>query len=254
MSENNIAEVIANDISAYKGENMIAVISAKHGCGKTWVSVTLAQVLSGYKKKVLLVDAAKGSNNVKMQLGLQDKADLDKVIYGGHSLNQVIIPYNKGRFDVILGNAFSSCLSTMSQGGLQIFAGDINIVSQNYDITILDIDSGEQKMIDALAGMAKKVIIVINDSVSSLVDGYELVRYFTKHYPQSQLNIVVNYTNSQKEGLRAYDALGATCMQNLGYENNSYPDLSIFLGISIFFGKVSYYSSLMFLKVFPLLY
>lgn len=217
MSEKNIAEIIANDISAYKGENMIAVISGKHGSGKTWFAITLAQVLSGYKKKVLLVDVAKGTTNVKMQLGLQDKLDLDKVVYGGYSLNQVVIPYNKGRFDVILGNGVSSCLSTMSQGGLQIFGGDLNIMSKNYDITILDVDSGEQKMIDALAGMAKSVIIISSDNVSSLTDSYELTRHFTKHYPQSQLSVIINYTNSQKEGMRAYEALSTTCMQHLGY-------------------------------------
>ncbi len=216
MMESNIAEIIANDISAYKGENMIAIVSGEHGCGKTCLAISLAQVLSGFRRKILLFDAAKGINNVKLQLGLHQAQDLDKVIYGGKSLNQIIISYQKGHFDVILGNAASSCLSTMSQGSLQIFGEDLNIVAQNYDITILDIDSKEPKMTDALAGMAKSVIVLSTDKVSSLTESYELVRHFVKCYPQSQINIVINYANSQKEGERAYNALKSTCIKNLG--------------------------------------
>ena len=217
MTNPNIAEVIANDISAYKGENMLAVVSGYHAAGKTWFSISLAQVLSQYKKKILVVDTSKGINNVKMQLGLQNNHDLDQVVYGHSSINQVITPYPKGHFDVILSNPNSSCLNTMSQGSLQIFGGDLNIVAQNYDTTILDIDTGESLAVNALAGMAKTVIIVSSENLSSLTESCELIRHFTLHYPQSKLKIVINYVNSFIEGQRAYESLKSACQQHLEY-------------------------------------
>lgn len=197
--------------SSFKGENIIAIMSAQHGCGKTWFAISLAQVLGALKQKVLLFDASGGLNNIKNQLGLGDFPDLDKVVYGGESLNQITVTYNKGHFDVILGNYASSGLATMSIGGLQIFSDDLNIVSQNYDMTILDIDSTAADASKVLSYMSKSIIVICNDTISSITESYKLIRDLYAHCPHSVIGVVINQVNDYIDGKRAYASLSEAC-------------------------------------------
>ena len=87
---NEITFSFAKESIQTKGKNIVAVVSGFRGCGKTWFSVNLAHALSLYKQKVMLFDGDCGLNNTKVQLGLEFANDLDAVIYGNRTLNQII--------------------------------------------------------------------------------------------------------------------------------------------------------------------
>ncbi len=197
--------------SYYKGKNMIAVISGHHGSGKTWLSISLAQVLSSLKQRVLLFDGSGGLNNVKKQLGIISNQDLDKVIYSGDCLNQIIIPYPKGKFDIILSNPSSSGLATMSLGCLQIFGDDLNIIAQGYDKVILDVDTTESEAARVLIGMSKSIIMVCNDNIASIIECYQNLSELYKQYPHKKIGIVINQVDSDVNGRRAYAELAFAC-------------------------------------------
>lgn len=217
--ENEIINSSYNQLepSYYKGRNMIAIMSGRHGSGKTWLAVALAQVLSAMKQKVLLFDGSGGINNIKKQLGLENCPDLDKVIYKGCCLNQVITCYSKGRFDMILSNPESSGLATMSIGCLQIFGDDLNIISQDYDKVIMDIDVNDNEAAHVLAGMAKSIIVVCGNTVASMHESYQLIREFYMRYPQTDVKVLINQVDNYKEGHRTFDSLTETCRHFLDY-------------------------------------
>ena len=105
MTENNKkSDIFAIEASTQKGKNIIAVVSGRRGIGKTWFAVSLSHALSQLKQKVLLFDGDCGLNNIKIQLGLADANDLNAVINGQNSLNQVVFNYDKGHFDIAAGN------------------------------------------------------------------------------------------------------------------------------------------------------
>lgn len=217
--ENEVADNSFSQLkpSYYKGKNMIAVMSGRHGSGKTWLAVSLAQVMSAMKQRVLLFDGSGGINNIKKQLGLEDCPDLDKVIYDGACLNQVITCYSKGKFDMVLSNPASSGLATMSIGCLQIFGNDLNIIAQDYDKVILDIDVNDNDAAHVLAGMSKSVIVVCNNSVASMTESYQIIRDFYMRYPQINIQVVINQADNYTEGQRTFDSLAATCQRFLDY-------------------------------------
>ena len=210
-NKTEITTDFAEEALQLKGKNMLAVISGHRGCGKTWFSLNLAHAFSLFKQKVMLFDGDCGLNNTKIQLGLDFANDLDAVIYGNRTLNQVIFNYEKGRFDIAVGNSGSSGLSTMSIGRLQILGEDLNIISQNYDKMILDLSSGITNPTKVLAGMSQSAIIICNDDPQSITNNYELIRLMTTRFPNTSLSIVVNQVNYIEDGLRTYKMLQKAC-------------------------------------------
>lgn len=214
---NEITVNFAEEAMQVKGKNMLAVISGYRGCGKTWFSLNLAHAMSLYKQRVMLFDGDCGLNNTKIQLGLEFANDLDSVIYGNRTLNQVIFNYDKGRFDIAVGNPGSSGLSTMSIGRLQILGDDLNLVSQNYDKMILDMSSGISNSTKVLAGMSQSAIIICNDTPHSIVANYELIKIMSTRYPNTSLGVVINQVNYIEDGLRAYKLLKKACNEFLKF-------------------------------------
>lgn len=216
MNDTNInSAIFAEEASALKGKNMIAVISGRRGSGKTWFAVTLAHALSLYKQKTLLFDGDCGLNNTKIQLGLEFANDLDAVIYGNRSLNQVVFAYDKGRFDIAAGNPGSSGLATMSVGRLQILGDDLNILAQSYDQTILDMSAGIANPAKVLAGMSQSVIVVCTVEPQSITDNYGLIKLIATRYPKAFISIVINQVNTIEEGQRTYNMLEKACCEFL---------------------------------------
>ncbi len=212
---NEITFSFAKESIQTKGKNIVAVVSGFRGCGKTWFSVNLAHALSLYKQKVMLFDGDCGLNNTKVQLGLEFANDLDAVIYGNRTLNQIIFNYEKGKFDIAVGNPGSSGLSTMSLGRLQILGDDLNLVSQNYDKLILDMSSGITNSTKVLAGMSQSAIVICNDNPQSIIDNYEMIKIMSARYPNTSLSIVINQVNYIEDGLRTYKMLKKACSEFL---------------------------------------
>ena len=204
-----------SDSASLKGKKMLAIVSGCRNSGKTWFSITLSQALSLFKQKVLLFDGDCGLNNIKIQLGLDMAKDLNLVMSGLKSLNQVIFDYDRGHFSVAAGNPGASGLSTLAVGRLQILGDDLNILSQNYDFTILDIRTGLSNSTKVLAGMSQSAIVVCTDAPQSITDNYGLIKLLTTRYPKTSLGVVVNQVNDINSGLRTYNMLNKACQEFL---------------------------------------
>ncbi len=216
MTENNKkSDIFAIEASKQKGKNIIAVVSGRRGIGKTWFAVSLSHALSQLKQKVLLFDGDCGLNNIKIQLGLADANDLNAVINGQNSLNQVVFNYDKGHFDIAAGNPAGIGLSTVSVGRLQILGDDLSILSQNYDKTILDIGAGLSNAAKVLTGMSGTAVMLCTDEPRSVIDSYSLIKLFAGRYPRTALKIVINQSNTINDGLRTYAMLERACREFL---------------------------------------
>ena len=70
---------------------VIAVSSGKGGVGKTNVCVNLGIGLINQGKSVMIMDADLGMANIDVMLGLKPQYDLDDVISGNCSLEEIIV-------------------------------------------------------------------------------------------------------------------------------------------------------------------
>ena len=196
---------------ATKGRNVIAVASGKGGVGKTWFSITMAHALARAGRKVLLFDGDLGLANVDIQLGLMPKVDLGSVVSGRLTLNQALVAFPEGRFDVIAGRSGSGTLANIPLSRLQMLGEDLMLLAGSYDHVVVDLGAGVEKAGRLLARNAGTVMVVTTDEPTSLTDAYAFIKVTHLEHPGTDMRVVVNMANSTREGERIYATLLKAC-------------------------------------------
>jgi flagellar biosynthesis protein FlhG len=194
-----------------KRGKLIAVASGKGGVGKTFLSITLSQALARRKQRTLLFDGDLGLANIDIQLGLMPQYDLGSVIAGKLSLNQAAMAYDACGFDVIAGRSGSGSLASIPLSRLQIMAEDLALLATRYDRVVLDLSAGVEKSVRQLAKAADTLLVVTSDEPTSLTDAYAFIKITALERPHTDIRIVVNASNSTREGERTYQTLHKAC-------------------------------------------
>ena len=197
-------------VSTRRGK-IIAVASGKGGVGKTFLSITLSHALAKRGQRTLLFDGDLGLPNVDIQLGLMPRYDLGTVVAGKIALNQAAVHYDAGGFDVIAGRSGSGSLANVPLARLQILGEDLALMAARYDRIVIDLGAGVEKSVRQIARSADTVVIVTSDEPTSLTDAYAFIKISMMERPQMDFRIVVNASNSTREGERTYQTLLKAC-------------------------------------------
>lgn len=208
---NTDPDKLAAPVARKRNRNMIAVASGKGGVGKTWFSITLAHSLAKSGQRVLLFDGDLGLANLDIQLGLMPKHDLSSVVGGRLTLNQAIIDYPEGGFDIIAGRSGSGGLANVASSRLQMVGDDLALLAANYDTVLLDLGAGIERTVRQLAHNAKSCIVLLTDEPTSLTDAYAFIKIMHADRPDIDIKVVTNIVNSTREGERTYNTLLKAC-------------------------------------------
>ncbi|MCI5060217.1 MAG: MinD/ParA family protein [Alphaproteobacteria bacterium] len=194
-----------------KGTNIIAVASGKGGVGKTWFSITLSHALANSGKKVLLFDGDLGLANVDVQLGLMPKRDLNDVIRGRLGLRKVIQPFADGGFDIIAGRSGQASLSALPAQRLTMLRDQLIEVAHEYDVVILDLGAGVDRIVRMLSASAIRTLLVTTDEPTSLTDAYAFIKLGSAAGTSKNVGVVVNQASNSSEGQKTYKTLLKAC-------------------------------------------
>ncbi|MEO5338352.1 MAG: MinD/ParA family protein [Magnetospirillum sp. WYHS-4] len=194
-----------------KGRNMLAIASGKGGVGKTWFAITLAHALSKRSIRVLLFDADLGLANLDIQLGLMPKEDLGGVLAGKLTLNQAVLPFEEGGFDIIAGRSGSGSLANIPPSRIQLLTDDLALLAAAYDKVILDLGAGIEKTVRQFTHNVGTCIVLTTDEPTALTDAYAFIKLTHMERPGTDIRIVVNTANSTREGERTYNTLLKAC-------------------------------------------
>jgi flagellar biosynthesis protein FlhG len=193
------------------GQNMVAIASGKGGVGKTWLAITLTHALAQQKLRALLFDGDLGLANLDIQLGLMPKHDLGSVIAGRLTLNQAVLTYEEGNFDIIAGRSGSGGLANVPVSRLQILGDDLNLLAAAYDKVIIDLGAGVERTVRQLTQSVGTCLVVATDEPTSLTDAYAFIKVTHMERPGADIRIVINMANSTREGERTYNTLLKAC-------------------------------------------
>ena len=194
-----------------KSRNILAIASGKGGVGKTWFSITLAHALANRGYQTLLFDGDLGLANLDIQLGLMPQQDLSSVITGRLTLNQVVIKYADGGFDVIAGRSGSGSLANVTASRIQRISDDLALLARRYDNVLIDLGAGVERTVRQLVHNASTCIVVLTDEPTSLTDAYAFIKVIHTERPEIDVQVVTNIVNSTREGERTYNTLLKAC-------------------------------------------
>jgi len=190
---------------------MIAIASGKGGVGKTWFAITLTHALARENLKTLLFDGDLALANLDIQLGLMPKHDLGSVIAGRLTLNQAVLPYEDGNFDIVAGRSGSGGLANVPASRLQVLGDDLVLLSAGYDKVIIDLGAGVERTVRQLTHNVGTCLVVATDEPTSLTDAYAFIKVTHMERPGADIRIVINMANSTREGERTYNTLLKAC-------------------------------------------
>ena len=84
-------------------------------------------------------------------------------------------------------------------------------MAARYDRVILDLGAGVEKSVRQLARCADTIIVLTSDEPTSLTDAYAFIKVTALERPNLDIRVVVNASNSTREGERTYQTLFKAC-------------------------------------------
>ena len=185
---------------------VIAVTSGKGGVGKTNISVNLAASLSLAGQRVMLMDADLGLANVDVLLGLEPHFDLQHVISGERSLDEIIVQGPLGIHVVPASSGVEKMAELTSVEHASLIAA-FSELKQPIDVLIVDTAAGIADGVVSFAKACQEVIVVVCDEPTSLTDAYALIKVLSMRHGIKQFQILANMVKDESQGLNLYEKL-----------------------------------------------
>ncbi|OGR15551.1 MAG: hypothetical protein A2277_11220 [Desulfobacterales bacterium RIFOXYA12_FULL_46_15] len=187
---------------------IITITSGKGGVGKTGISLNLSLALAAEGFKVCLFDADLGLANVNILTGIYPEKDLETVISGQSSLNDILIRDYQG-IDIIPGSSGVEKLAdlTRAETGTLISAF---LDLEAYDFFIFDTSAGISPQVLSFCMASHEIILVVTTEPTSLTDAYSMLKVLSKHGYDLPVKVIVNQVTSGKAAQKAYTRLKQT--------------------------------------------
>jgi flagellar biosynthesis protein FlhG len=185
---------------------VIAVTSGKGGVGKTNVAVNMAVGLAEAGQSVLLFDADLGLANVDIALGLKPQYDIQHVIAGERSLDDILLtgPAGIRVIPAASGVARMAALSPEEQAGLVRAFSNLALP---VDTLIVDTGAGIDRTVLTFTAACQEVVVVVCDEPTSLTDAYALIKVLNQNCDVKRFQFLANMVDNELQGRKLYDKL-----------------------------------------------
>lgn len=193
---------------------VLAIASGKGGVGKTNISANLAVCLAAAGKKVVVFDADFGLANLDIVFGVNSKYNLSHFVRGCRSLEEICQPAGAG-VDIVCGLSGIESLADMSDFARERIIRALEVLSDNYDVVIVDTSAGIGKSVQAFCMASDHTVLVTTPEPAAITDVYILLKALTTKRYDGRLSLLVNMACSVTEGKKVYRQIAMAATQFL---------------------------------------
>ncbi len=193
----------------------ICVASGKGGTGKTIFSANIGVLLAQAGFRVMLIDADLGLANSHLLLGLDPTHDVSQLISGERSIDEVLIEEPSG-LRILPGGSGIAELTELSEGQLGYLAAQMRRVDTETDITLVDCSAGITPQVLRFIASAHNLVVVTTPEVTSMIDGYAVIKNIHKLRPDMPISLVVNRIREQAEEREVFRKMQQVVQRRIG--------------------------------------
>jgi len=177
---------------------VIAITSGKGGVGKTILTANLAIALAKKGKKVLVLDADLGLANIDVVLGLNPKYNLQHLIYGEKSIDEIMVDGPEG-IKILPASSGIQELTELSSEEVEKILSFIKDLDKKFDFLLIDTAAGITKNVINFSAAASEIIVILTPEPTSLTDGYAVIKVINKKTKRTKFNLLINMVKNEKE-------------------------------------------------------
>ncbi|MBN1493497.1 MAG: MinD/ParA family protein [Candidatus Omnitrophica bacterium] len=193
---------------------IIAITSGKGGVGKTNFVTNVALQLAKFKKKVIIVDLDLGLANVDILLNLTPKYNIEDVIRGRKSVEEVILEGPQG-VKLLPGGSGISRLADLDDQERNNFIKGFTTLKETYDYILLDTAAGISKNVIEFVLIADEAIVVTTPEPTAITDAYAAIKIIGKRNKDMDVYVLFNMVQSEHEAQMYFKKINQVIRQFL---------------------------------------
>jgi len=137
--------------------------------------------------------------NIDILLGLTPRYNLSHVLKGQCKFENALLK-GPGGIDILPGTSGVEDLINISSVEVKRLIEASSQMEDNYDIILIDIGAGIHYTVTNFIRACDEALIVLTPEPTAIMDAYSLIKYLATHNFRNQINLIINQTNSLKEG------------------------------------------------------
>jgi flagellar biosynthesis protein FlhG len=176
----------------------LAIASGKGGVGKSNLAANLAVALGELGARVLLLDADLAQANLDLLLGLNPRFDLQHVVSGEKSLEEIVVEGPRG---VSLIPAASGVpeLADLDDYRLECLLRGLGNIEGRADLILIDVASGTSRQVLLFCLAADEVVVVTTPEMPAFSDAYAMIKLLQQRGLTRPPYLVVNAAAGPEE-------------------------------------------------------
>lgn len=179
---------------------IVAVTSGKGGVGKTNIVTNLALALARQGVRVLILDADLGLANVDLLLGIAPQFDLQDVILGGRSIEDIVLDGPDG-VRIIPASSGVEELANLDEYRTEVLLRSLANLDREVDLILVDSPSGIGTHATSVVQAADEIVVVTTPEPTSFSDAYAMIKVLSKRPLKCVPSLLVNQAGSEEEAI-----------------------------------------------------
>lgn len=192
----------------------LAITSGKGGVGKTTVACNLAAALQNAGLRTVVFDADLQLANLDIVLGIDPPYNLQHVVAGEKSLEEIMVT-GPGGLRAVTGASAVPVLMHAGPKRMATFLSQLSKLENSTDVLIFDTAAGLDNKVVTFLKMAQEVIVVVTPDPTSVTDAYATIKTVNRRIKHARIRVLFNMTG-ENEAQALFETLEDICWKFLG--------------------------------------